>query len=161
MRKYFTLIIILVLVAQVNAQSNSYVTMKDTFKGGEEVHSFSVSGFIARSILWMADEHEYADAITDIKNIRLITIPREQFSQRGVSVNGFKKILKEDSFQELAHFRDHGDLVTFYLQENGKSKMKDRYFIIIEEDDEVLGIEMRGSVDMNVLLNTEKEVASK
>lgn len=161
MKRFFTLFVLIVLATQANAQSNSYQTFKDTFKGGEDVHSFSVSGFLARTVLWMADEHEFANAITDIKNIKLVTVPKEEFNARGLSINGFRKVLKEDSFQELAHFRDNGSLVTFFLQENGKNKLKDRYFILVEEHDEVIGMEMKGSVDMNVLLSMKKEVAQK
>lgn len=161
MRKYLTFVLFVLLAAQANAQSNSYQTFRDTFKGGEDVHSFSVSGFVARTVLWMADEHEFADAITDVKNIKLVVVPKEEFSSKGVSINGFKKVLKGDAFQELAHFRDHGDLVTIFLQEHDKNKLKDRYFILVEDNEEVVAIEMRGSVDMNVLMNMEKEVASK
>ena len=161
MKNILTAITIVLFATQAFCQSDSYVTIKDTFKGGEDVHSISVSGFLARTVLWMADEHEFRDMITDIKSIKLITIPIEQFKEKGVTVNGFKKILNQDSFHELGHVRDHGDLVTFFIQENGKHKLKDRYFIIVEEKDEVIGIEMRGAVDVNALLKYSKQVAYK
>jgi uncharacterized protein DUF4252 len=161
MKKYLTLITVVLLAVQATAQSKSYQTFKDTFKDGDDVHSFSVSGFLARTVLWMADEHEFADAITDIKNIKLVVVPKGEFSSRRVSLSGFKEILKTDSFQELAHFRDQGDLVTIYLQEHGKTKLKDRYFILVEDTNEVVAIELKGSVDMNRLINMEKEVAAK
>jgi hypothetical protein len=160
MKKYFILIALTIVITRSNAQSESYQTIKDTFKGGEDVHAFSVSGFLCRTVLWMADEHEFAEAITDIKNIKLIVVPREEFSTRGLSVNGFKKVLKKDSFQELAHFRDHDDLATIFLQESPKSKMRDRYFILVEADEEVVAIEMKGTVDMNALLNLDKDLAA-
>ena len=159
MRKHFTIITLTLLFTQANAQSDSYKTIKDTFKGGPDVHAFSVSGFLCRTVLWMADEHEFRDAITDIKSIKFIVVPKEEFSSRSLSIGGFMKILKQDAFQELAHFRDHGDLVTVYLQENGKNKLRDRYFILVEDNDEIVGIEMKGSVDMNALLKMNKEVA--
>jgi hypothetical protein len=160
MKKHFSLITLVFLATLASAQSDSFLTMKDTFKGGDDVYHFSLSGFLCRTVLAMADEHEFRDAITDIKNIRLIVVPKEHFSAKGLSINGFKKVLKQDAFQELAHFRDHGDLVSVYLQEeNNKNRQRDRYFILVEDGDEVVGIEMKGSVDMNVLLNLNKEVA--
>ena len=140
------------------AQSNSYLTMKDTFKGGNDVHSFSINGFFCRAILNMADEHEFRDAITDIKSVRFMVIPKGEFERRKLSIGGFKKVLRSDSFHELAHFRDRGDQVWLYLQENGK--YHDRYFVLIDQkDDEVVAIEMKGHVDMDKLMSLKKELA--
>jgi hypothetical protein len=157
MKRYFALTVLIFLVSFANAQSDSFLTIKDTFQGSEDVHAFSVSGFLCRTVLWMADEHEFRDAITDIKSVKLIVVPKRHFSTQGLSVTGFKKVLKDDAFQELAHFRDNGDNITVFLQEKGKNK--DRYFILVEDTDEVVGIEMKGRVDLNVLLNMKKEVA--
>ena len=97
----------------------------------------------------MAGEWEFKDAIEDVKQVRLITIPAEEFKSQGLSVKGFKKLLVKDSFEELASVRDHGDDVTFYLQSTGK---KDRYVVLIQEPDEVVVVELKGSIDVNLLL---------
>lgn len=140
-------------------QSNSYQAMKETFIGGEDVHAFSVNGFFARAVFSLADEHQFREAITDVKSIKLITVPKLEFKSKGLTVDGFKKLLKADSFQELVFVRDNGSDATFFLQENGRNK--DRYFILIEENDEVIRIEMKGSVDMSVLMKMEGERGEK
>lgn len=138
------------------SQSNSYLTLKDTFKHGEDVVAVSVNGFLCRTILRMAGEHEFREAITDIDNIRVMVVPMVEFKKKALSVHGFKKILKEDAFQELANFRDSGDAVSVFLQQ---SKKQDRYFFLIDEGDEVIGLEMSGTLDMNVIYKLMKEEA--
>jgi hypothetical protein len=155
MKKYLTILVLAVFVAQGIAQSDSYQTLKDTFKGGDDVFSISVNGMLCRTALRLADEHEFCDAITDIKNIRVIVIPSTEFRRKDLSVTGFKKILKEDSFTELATVRDSGDDVSIFLQEN--SKNRDRYFFLIDEGDEVIALEMKGSLDMNVIYELMKK----
>jgi Domain of unknown function (DUF4252) len=139
-------------------QSNSYQTMKDTFKDGDDVHAFSVSGFLARTVLRMADEHEFSDAITEVKSIKFIIVPKGEFSAKRLSLNGFKKVLKEDSFQELANVRDSGDDVTFFVQENGKKS--DRYFILVDGRDEVVAVEMTGDIDMDKVMKLKGGIAN-
>lgn len=145
----------LFLATAVKAQSDSFQTLKDTFKHGEDVYTVSVNGMLCRTILRMAGEHEFRNAIQDIKNIRLIAIPMTEFKRKNLSVAGFKKILKEDSFQELATVRDNGDDVNVFLQENRKDH--DRYFFLINEGDEVVGVEIKGTVDMNAIYAMMKE----
>lgn len=132
--------------------------MKDTFKGGQDVHHLSVSGLLCRAVLAMADEHEYQAAFTDVKNIKIITVPKTEFERRKLTLNGFKKVLSEDNFQELAHFRDHGDLVSIYLQENKKSQ--NRYFILVDEGDDIVALEIKGYVDADLLVKMNRELAS-
>lgn len=149
--------LLVVLLTAANAQSNSYLTIRDTFKKGHDVYHFGVSGFLCRTILAWADEYEFRDAITDVQNIKFITIPKSEFANRNVTLNGFKKILKEDAFQELAHFRDNGDYVDFYIQE--KKNNNNRYFILVDEGENILAIEMKGYVDMNKLMSLKSEMA--
>jgi hypothetical protein len=153
----FLLVFALFMAISAKAQSDSYQTLKDTFKGGDDVFSISVNGMLCRTALRLADEHEFCDAITDIKNIRVIVIPTTEFRRKDLSVAGFKKILKEDSFSELATVRDSGDDVYVFLQENGKND--DRYFFLIDEGDEVIGVEMKGSVNMNAIYKLMKDEA--
>jgi Domain of unknown function (DUF4252) len=155
MKKPLILLAFVIFAGQAFAQSDSYQTLKDTFKKGDDVYSVSVSGMLCRTILRMAGEHEFRDAITDVKNIRVIVIPGTEFKRRGLSVAGFKKILKDDSFQELATVRDNGDDVSIFLQEG--SKNRDRYFILVDEGDEVVGVEIKGTMDMNVIYAMMKE----
>ena len=137
-------------------QSNSYQALKNNFNDRPDVHSFNVSGFFCRMVLGMAGEWEFKEAINDVQHIRLITIPSEEFKAQGLSVNGFKKLLKKDSFEELASVRDHGDDITFYLQSTGN---KNRYMIVVQEPDEVVVIEMKGSIDANLLLAPDKALS--
>ena len=107
-------------------------------------------------VLGMAGEWEFKEAINDVQHVRLITIPADEFKAQGLSVSGFKKLLVKDSFEELASVRDHGDDVTFYLQTTGN---KNRYMIVVQEPDEVVVIEMRGTIDANLLLAPEKALS--
>jgi hypothetical protein len=66
-----------------------------------------------------------------------------------LSVNGFRKVLRDDKFVSLATVRDHGDHVEIYLQQNGNKP--DRYFVLIDEPSEVTAIELKGEVDVNKL----------
>lgn len=158
MKKHLSLSVsALLFVFSASAQSNSYLTLKDTFKAGDDVYAVSVNGMLCRTILRMAGEHEFREAITDIKNIRVIVIPAVEFRKRGLSVTGFKKILKEDAYQELATVRDSGDDVAVFLQESDRKR--DRYFFLIDEGDEVIGVEMTGEVDMNKIYQMMKDEA--
>ncbi len=148
-----TCVALLIASASVFAQSESYLTLKDKFVGEEDVHYFSVSGFLARTVLLMADEHEFYQAVKDVKTIRLIVIPREAFKAQDVSVKGFKKVLLSDGFEELARVKDNGDDVTIYLQSS--SKKKDRYFVLVEDNDEIVGIEIKGNIDPEFLLENQ------
>jgi hypothetical protein len=140
----------------VYCQSNSYQTLKENFIDRPDVHSFGVSGFFCRMVLGVAGEWEFKEAIKDVQHLRIITMPTQEFVAQGLSVNGYKKLLRKDSFEELASVRDKGDDVTFYLQSTGK---KNRYMVVIQEPDEVVVIEMKGYVDINLLLEKEKSLS--
>lgn len=138
------------------SQSNSFQALKNNFSDRPDVHSFTVNGFFCRMVLGMAGEWEFKEAINDVQQIRLITIPAEEFKAQGLSVNGFKKLLAKDSFEELASIRDNGDDVNFYLQSKGK---KNRYMILVQQPDEVVVIEMKGDIDINLLLEKDKSLS--
>ncbi|MBK5278810.1 MAG: DUF4252 domain-containing protein [Bacteroidia bacterium] len=137
-------------------QSKSYQALKDNFIDRPDVHSFTVNGFFCRLVLGMAGEWEFKEAVRDVQHIKLITIPAEEFKAQGLSVNGFKKVLRNDSFEELASIHDHGDDVTFYLQSTGK---KNRYIVLIQEPDEVVVIELKGSIDVNLLVDKDNTLS--
>lgn len=158
MKKLYILLALAASTIFAYAQSDSYITLKDTFKGGRDVHHFSVSGGLCRLILAMADEHEYRDAIMDVSSVKFIVIPKAEFYSRKVSVQGFKQILSQDNFHQLANFRDHGDDVTFFIQENNR-KNKNHYFILVEENNEIVGIEIKGYVDPDKLVRLSHDLA--
>ncbi|MDZ7647219.1 MAG: DUF4252 domain-containing protein [Cytophagales bacterium] len=139
----------------VSAQTKSYQTLKSTFSDEPEVHSFSFSGWMGRLVLDMAGEYEFKNAIRDFNHVRFITIPRSEFDARNLSVSGFKKVLQQDSFEEIAFVRDRGEEVTIYLREtSNKENRKNVYFVLVEEEREVVAIELRGFLDTQ-LLNTD------
>jgi hypothetical protein len=141
---------ILLIATSTFGQSNSYQALKNNFSDRPNVHNFNVNGFFCRLVLGMAGEWEFKEAIEDVQQVRLITIPSEEFKAQGLSVNGFKKLLAKDSFEELASIRDNGDDVNFYLQSTGR---KNRYVILIQEPDEVVVVELKGSIDVNMLMD--------
>lgn len=149
--KSISLFAVAVLVATTSlfAQSNSYQTLKDKFKDQPDVHSFSMSGWMGRLVLNMAGEHEFKKAIKDLEHVRLIVIPITEFSEQHVSVNGFKKVLKQDSYEELAFICDQGEVVSIYLREGNNHK--NHYFVLVEEEHEVVAIEMKGYLDPKLL----------
>jgi hypothetical protein len=150
-----TLKVILFVFASMgvaSAQTKSYQTLKSTFSDEPEIHSFSFSGWMGRLVLDMAGEHEFKNAIKDLNHVRFITIPRSEFDARNLSVNGFKKVLQQDSFEEIAFIRDRGEEVTIYLRETGtQQNRKNVYFVLVEEEREVVAIELRGLLDTQLL----------
>jgi Domain of unknown function (DUF4252) len=149
---YIVIVVLLLTSTSSLAQSNSYQALKEKFKEEPDVHSFSFSGWMGRLILDMAGEHEFRNAIKDLNHMRIITIPRSAFSAQQVSVKGFKKLLVQDSFEELAFIHDNGEEVSIYLREGNNHK--NHYFVLIEEELEVVAIELKGYLDPK-LLNTE------
>jgi hypothetical protein len=140
--------------SSVLAQSRSYSALKDNFKGQPDVHSFSVTGWFGRMILNMAGELEVRDAIKELKQVRLITIPKQEFSNRNLSVAGFKSLMKQDGFEDLAQITDRGELVSVFIQE-GKSKSHNRYLVLVEEESEIVAIELTGYLDPSKLVPSE------
>ncbi len=150
MKPIVTLLFVFVMAAtSLVAQSNSYQLLKNKFKDQPEVYSFSFSGWMGRIVLNLAGEYEFRNAIKDIKYMRLITIPQSEFSAKNVSVNGFKKLLKQDSFEELAFIHDQGEEVSIYLREGNNHR--NHYFVLIEEEREVVAIELKGYLDPKLL----------
>lgn len=131
------------------AQSNSYQALKDKFKDQPDVHSFSFRGWIGRMVLNMASEYEFKNAIKDIRYVKFITVPHSEFSAQQVSIQGFKKLLKQDAYQELAFISDEGEKVSIYLREGNNHK--NTYFVLVEEEREVVAIELKGYLDPQLL----------
>ncbi|HTH56234.1 MAG TPA: DUF4252 domain-containing protein [Cyclobacteriaceae bacterium] len=158
MKNLLPILLVTLMTSPASAQSNSYEIFKDTFKGGKDVFSFGVRGWLARTVLRFADEDEFQEMISDVKTIKITVVPRQRFHEKDLSIREFKKILTDDSFAELAQVRDGGDNVTIYIQENLKRKHNNLYFILAEESDQVVAIEMRGDVSEESLARLKKEV---
>lgn len=154
-----TVILLITALCTAHSQSNSFETLKNNFSDEENVISFSASGFLARTVLWMAGEKEFTRAIKQIKTVRFITIPQKAFEAKALSVRGFKKILKDDDYEELALFRDKSDQVSVYLQSD-KKRTLNRYFILIENLHDVVAVEIKGFMDPN-LLQSKTELSYK
>jgi len=153
------LIALLVVTSTAFAQSDSFQLLKDNFADGRDVHCLKVSGFLCKTVLWMAGESEVKEAITDLRSVRLITIPKDNFVERNLSVAGFRKKLSRDSFESLVSIKDHGDHVEIYLQQNGN--MKDRYLVLVEDASDVTVIEIRGTIDIQKLKALEEKENNK
>jgi hypothetical protein len=157
MKSIRILLLLLITVGSVSAQSNSYQMLKENFIGQPDVHSFSVSGWVGRVILNMAGEYEFRDAIKELKHVRFITILRAEFEARKLTVKGFKNVLQQDSFQELAFIRDNGEEVSIYLKEGNNHK--NHYFVLVEEEQDVVAIELKGYIDLKQLNPTNTTIA--
>jgi hypothetical protein len=81
--------------------------------------------------------------------VKFITIPRSEFAAHHVSIQGFKKVLKQDAYQELAFIRDEGEEVSIYLREGNNNK--NTYFVLVEEEQEVIAMELKGYLDPQLL----------
>jgi hypothetical protein len=137
------------------AQSKSYQALREKFRGEKEVVSLHTSGGFARTILWLAGERDFKEAIEDVKDIRFTVIPKKAFRAKSVSLDGFKKVAKRESFEELARVKDHGDDVTLLMQTSYKQK-HNRYLLLVESDDEVVVMEIRGYIDPSLSVYKDK-----
>ncbi|MBT1703200.1 DUF4252 domain-containing protein [Chryseosolibacter indicus] len=148
-----TLTVIFLVTSGVFAQSESFHLLENKFKGSENVHALSLSGFLSRIVLRCAGEHDFRKAVKQVKHIRIINIPKSAFEAEQVTVHGFKKVLKKDSFEEVLSVRDHGDDVTLYMKSESNRK-NSSYFLLVEEESEVVAIELHGYIDPNVMLKS-------
>jgi hypothetical protein len=146
MKKSISSLLFILIACAVQAQSKSYQDLRNHFAGQPDVKSFGFSGPVCRMIVniigW--EDEEMADALKGVKQVRLMTIPKEEFDNQGLSVRGFQSRLAKDNFEVMAAFRDGGSDLTLYHRPEKKT---DRYFMLIEEDGEVLAIEMKGHID--------------
>jgi hypothetical protein len=141
-----TVTLLVLLTTALVAQSNSYQALREKFRGEKDVVAVSAPGNIARTILWFAGEGQFKEAIDEVKNIRLIVIPKKAFRANNVSLKGFKNVAKKDSFEEVVRVKDHGDDVTLMMQTSYKQK-HNRYLLLVEGDDEVVVMEILGYID--------------
>ncbi len=136
------------------SQSKSYQALREKFQGMQDVYAFHTSGFFARSVLWIAGEHEFKHAIEEVRDLRLVVIPGKLFHREHVSLNGFKRFARKEGFEDIAYVKDHGDDVTLMIQSASKSR-NNRYLLIVEDGNEVVVIEIQGYINPDVLLDNE------
>ena len=130
----------------VHAQSKSYQELRNHFAGQPDVKSFGFSGPVCKMIVniigW--EDENLSDALSGVKHVRFMTIPKQEFDNQGLSVRGFRSRLVKDNFEVMAAFRDNGSDMTLYHR---PEKNTDRYFMLVDDGDEVLAIEMKGYID--------------
>lgn len=140
------------------SQSRSYQALRNHFAGKEDVHSFALNGFLCRAVLRVArtDERLLHTMMKDIHHIRFIVIPIQEFGKQNLSVNGFKEYLTKDSFESLATFEDKEDHISVFYRMDGNKR--ERYFVLVEEPNEVVGIEMKGYIDPALFRNEDNRI---
>lgn len=146
MKKSIVSILFITAALAVQAQSKSYQELRDHFAGQPDVKSFGFSGPICKMIVniigW--EDQELSNALRGVKQVRFMTIPKEEFDNQGLSVRGFRSRLVKDNFEVMAAFRDDGSDMTLYQR---PEKNTDRYFMLVDDGDELLAIEMKGYID--------------
>lgn len=147
----YKLIIAALFCAQVAlAQSRAFSILEERFEGQPDVEKFHVRGWVGRMVASFAfdDDPKLRQAIEDIQYIRFMTIPTAEFDRQSVSVSGFRRVLSKDDFELLADYRDKGDQVLVYLRDEGNRN--NRYFVLIQEKEQVVAIEMKGYIDPSI-----------
>ena len=148
-------ILSLIIVTSAFSQSDSFFALKEKFAYHTDVYSFSTGTFLGAAVFKLAGEHEFYDAIKDVRRISFISIPRHAFAREDVSVAGFKKVVRGDDFKELARMKDNGDVITFYMKSTASKD--NRYMILVEDSDNVIAIELMGYIDPEFLLKCESQ----
>jgi len=142
------------------AQSNSYESLRDNFKGGEDVVSMSIGGFLLKTTLWIIENEEadetWMEGIKEINHLRFINIPKAEFANRGLKLNSFRKYVIKDGFEQLLVVKEESEEVQIYVQESAKKR--NRYLIIAEEDNEVTVFEFTGYIDIEKLTARERQL---
>lgn len=133
-----------------SAQSRSYEILKEKFNGNGAV-SFNVGGLFFRTALWIAGERELRRELGEIRNVRFINIPQHALRAKNLKLTGFKKILLKDNFEQMASVSESGEVITVYMKDDMK-KRSNLYFVLIENRDEVIALEIKGRIDTNKLL---------
>lgn len=155
MKAISTSVILLVLLTSTSfAQSESYITLREKFRGEKDVVAFRASGGLTRTILWFAGERDFKNALDQVDDIRVIVIPKRAFRANDVTLNGFKKIAERDTFEEIVRVRERGDDVTLMMQKSYTRKHSpsyNRYLLLVDGGDEVVVMEIKGYVDPDLI----------
>lgn len=125
-------------------QSSGLHVLKKKFKGEADVHAFKLNGLLARLAIKMIDDEPFQEAVSGIRSIEFISIPRSAFDDQHLSVQGYKKFLLENRFESLMDVRDNGEHISVLLAPDTRHE---RYVIIVDEGSEVIVFEMKGHID--------------
>lgn len=134
------------------AQSESFLTFKESLNDAEDVVSFKVGGFVLRTALWLSGESDFKEEFGEVQSVRFMVVPMEELDKRKLKVSGFKRVLHNDHFEEMVSASQEGDHITVYMQERGRNK--NLYFVLIEGEDEIAAIEIKGYLDPKKLLES-------
>jgi hypothetical protein len=151
MKKFFLLFLLAGLANLSYGQSQSYRMLRNQFEDSPEVKSYRLSGLMCKIIVNIVenDDERLAAALKEVRKVRLMTIPKAEFAARNVTVKGFKERLPKDNFELLADFDKGDESLAFYHRLEKKNR--NRYFVIIDEGDKVIAIEMKGFIDPSIL----------
>jgi hypothetical protein len=148
--KTIVTILLLCISTLAFAQSKSFSTLREKFAKADDVTTVRVGGFVLRTILWMSNESEWSEDFGKIESVRVMNIPQREFLERNLSPKGFKNVLVNDDFEELATTFDNGEHLTIYLQD--REKRPDLYFLLVESEKEVTAIEISGALNANKII---------
>lgn len=140
----------------VYGQSDSYKMLRHHFADRPEVRSFKLSGLMCRIIVDIIehDDERLAAALQEVRHVRVMTIPRREFEAQGLTVRGFKTRLPKDNFELMADFKSDGSNLAFFHREEDNNE--NRYFVIIEDGDDIVALEMKGYIDPAILASESK-----
>lgn len=129
------------------AQSRSFEKLNEKFRGATDVHTFKLGGVFLRVVMKLAtaDDREAREMLRSVNQIRLMVIPQEAFEEQGLSVEGFRNVLRKDDFDEMTEVRNGKDRVTVYMRPD--NNQANRYFVLVANEEEVVAMEMKGNVD--------------
>ncbi len=147
MKKIFFLLTLVVFSQSALAQSNSFEKLRQKFRGEEDVHILKMGGFMLQVVMKLAtsDDRSARESLRSVRELRLMVIPQKAFHRQGLSVDGFRSVLRKDAFDEMTEVRQGKDRVTVYMRPDNNHA--NRYFVLVANEDEVVAMEMKGNVD--------------
>jgi hypothetical protein len=151
-------LLVLIFVVSSFAQSKSFVTLKNKFRGGENVISVKAGSFLVRTVLLFSGEGDWEDDFGKVRSVRVINIPQAEFKKKNVSAKGFRNVLAKDQFEELVTTFSEGERLTIF-QRDGKDS--DIYFMLIENDHDVTALEIRGELFPEKIVEDHRKRKSK
>lgn len=146
MKRTLVFMFLLITGAAAFGQSKSFSSLSEAFSNNDNVTSFSLGGL---GLKWSSGEDE-DKALSGIRDVRFLHIPRGQFEAGDVKLSSLKRSLSRDNFEVMFNARDGKDNVSVYLQEN-RGENNNLYFLLVEDDDNITAIEIKGYIDPKTL----------
>lgn len=140
-------ILALFSAVMVSAQSSSAAVLRKEWRADADF-SFSVSGFVARTVLNIAGEDEIRKAIRGVRRIRFCILHKDA-SGKCDALRKIKTVVKEEAFDKLLRMRDGEDDVMVYTKM--KRRNNNRYLLLVDGPNEVVVMEVKGYIDMQRL----------